>query len=239
MVSTPSTAAPSPAFHADDPEQTTDYRTLSVLAIISLVFGILSPLALWGPLLMGIPLLGIAISLLALRNIATSGGTLAGRGAAIAGLALCIASAVTPYSRDFIQRTIRGNQAAEAGQRWIALLTSGNTQEALRQTIDGSRPPRIAEPGAPPPTETPLERFMKEPVVKALTAIGANPEITLDETLEVNVASYRNVTVRQRYHVKSAAAAADVILTIQRGTLPGESMSRWLIGRYELADGKK
>ena len=44
MATGTSPTVTSPAFHANDPEQTTDYRTLSVLAIISLVFGLAAPL---------------------------------------------------------------------------------------------------------------------------------------------------------------------------------------------------
>ena len=239
MATGTSQTASTPAFHDDDSEQTSNYRSLSVLAIISLVFGIASPLVLWGPLLMAIPLLGIAISLLALRNIATSGGALAGRWAAITGLALCIASVVTPHSRDFVQRWLRAGDSEKAGRHWLTLLAEGNTEEAMRLTIDGNRGQAPAEPGAPPPKETPYQRFQNEPVVKAVTAMGAGAEITFEETLDYVPVSYRNVTLRQRFRVKSASSEARVILAIQRAQLRGENMSRWLIARYELADSPK
>ncbi len=140
MATGSSTTAYNPAFQGDDPEQTTEYSTLSVLAIISLVIGVVAPLAIVSPLLLAIPLFGIAVALLALRRIAVSEGTLAGRWAAIVGLALCIASAVGPFSHSFAQRTIRSNQAAEFGRSWIAMVTSGDSKQAFRLTVDGSRP---------------------------------------------------------------------------------------------------
>src|SRR6476620_3954579 len=114
-TSTSTTTTPSPVFHGDDPEQTTEYRTLSVLAIISLVMGLAAPLAVAAPFLLAIPLFGIAVSLVALRRIAVSGGVLAGRWAATLGLVLCVASAVLPISHDMIQRAIRVHQAETFG----------------------------------------------------------------------------------------------------------------------------
>src|SRR5262245_20233314 len=129
-ISTP-TAAPTQAFHTDDSEQASEYSSLSVLAIISLVLGIASPLALTGSFWLAIPILGIAAAFLALRAIATSGGGLAGRWAAVAGLALAVASLLAPFSRDYVQRMVRSNQAEDAAQQWLALMTSGELQEAF------------------------------------------------------------------------------------------------------------
>src|SRR6476646_8224154 len=96
-AATPSTSAAfSPAFHDDDAEQATGYRTLSVLAIIGLVIGIISWVALFHPLLIVVPLVGIGVSILALRQISTNPSVIAGHGVALVGLALCIASLVAP-----------------------------------------------------------------------------------------------------------------------------------------------
>ncbi len=159
-----------PVFHTDDPEQASGYRTLSVLAIISLIFGLASPLSLGGPLLKAIPLFGIAVSLLALRRIAISGGVLAGRWAALAGLMLCVAFAVIPFSRDVVERSIRTHQAEEFGRRWIDLLASGKLEQAFHLTVDGTRPAPKPEPGAPPPKTTPYQDFLNQPIIKELHA---------------------------------------------------------------------
>ena len=50
-----------PVFHGDDPEQITDYRTLSVLAIISLVIGLIAPVAIGAYLVL---LVGAVLALL-------------------------------------------------------------------------------------------------------------------------------------------------------------------------------
>src|SRR5262245_45308902 len=86
-----------PTFHTDDVEALSDYRTLSVLALVSLVIGLASPLAFAAPLALAIPIIGIAVALVALHRISRSEGLLAGRWAAITGLALSVASIVAVY----------------------------------------------------------------------------------------------------------------------------------------------
>ncbi len=240
MATGTSTTVSTPAFHADDPEQTTEYRTLSVLAIISLVFGVAAPLALAAPLLLAIPLFGIAVSIIALRRIATSGGVLAGRWAAISGLVLCVACGVAPFSRDLVLRSIRTRQAEEFGQNWLGMLTSGQSERAFQLTVDGARTPPPPEPGTPPPKTSPYQSFVDQSLIKSLTAAGANAEIRFDGTLSYQPQTYRNVIVRQQFEIRAASASAEgqpvqADLTVQRAQLPGEVFSRWLVTRYENA----
>src|SRR5262245_31605035 len=150
MATSTSHSVTAPVFHGDDPEQTTEYTTLSVLAIIALIFGLAAPLAIAGPFLLAIPFFGIAVALVALRRIAVSGGILSGRRAATIGLALCVASAVLPVSHTLIQRAIRQRQAESFGREWVALVTSGDLKKAFQLTVDATRPAPPAEPGAPP-----------------------------------------------------------------------------------------
>jgi hypothetical protein len=247
MATGTSITAASPVFHGDDPEQTTDYRTLSVLAIISLVIGLVAPLAIAGPFLLAIPLFGIAVSLVALRQIAVSGGVLAGRWAATAGLVLCIASAILPISHDMIQRAIRIHQAENFGRSWIALVTAGDQKQAFHLTIDATRPPAPPEPNAPPQPNAPpkpsaYDTFVANPVIKALQAIGPNADVRIRETLAYQATSYRNILVRQLVAVCRAPASPsgsggqpfEFVLSLQRATMSRESMSRWLVASYEL-----
>lgn len=240
--------ASAPVFHGDDHEQANEYSSLSVLAIIALVIGIAAPLAIAAPFLLAVPLFGIAVSLVALRRIAVSGGTLAGRGAATLGLVLCVASAVLPVSRDLFQRAIRVNQAETFGKTWVSLVTSGSLKQAFRMTVDSTRPVAPnppGEPGKPPapgdpspaPKVNPYETFVADPVIKALEAAGAKADVSVRDTLDFQVATYRNVTVRQLYRVipepsSASAQPFEFILSVQRGVIPRESMSRWLVMAY-------
>jgi hypothetical protein len=238
MATSTSPAASSPVFHGDDPEQVTEYRTLSVLAIISLIMGLAAPLAIAAPFLLAIPLFGIAVSLVALRRIQVSGGALAGRWLATIGLVLCVASAVLPVSHDLIQRAIRVHEAEKFGRDWVAMVTSGNLKQAFLLTVDATRPAPPPEPNTPPKA-SPYEAFIAQPLIKALQAAGANADIRIRDTVDYQAVTYRSITVRQLYSVSPAAASAsasgqpiEFVLSVQRATVPHESMSRWLVTSY-------
>ncbi len=235
MAAGSSNTPSSTVFH-DESGPTTEYRSLSVLAILSFVVGCIAPVAYVAPFLLVFPLVGIALAILALRKIAISEGASVGRWIALAGLLLSIASLILPLSHFLTLKTIRVNEAQAFGRRWIELATSGKMEDAFHLTMDSARPNAPVEPGgsvAPPP----YQLFIDLPIVKALKAIGADANIQLRETLEYKPESYRVMTVRQLYRVTPAAGATsapvDVLLTIQRGILPRENMSRWIIARYE------
>lgn len=232
-----------PVFHTDDLDQSGDYRTLSVLAIVSLVFGLASPLCFAAPLLMAIPVFGIAISILALRRISANSTALAGHWAATAGLILCVVFIVASVSRDLVFRSLRSHQAEEFGRSWIMKVLSGNSEEAFRLSLDGMRPPATPEPGAPAPKETPYQAYLGQPTIKTITAAGADSDVRFDGTLGFELQSSRRVNVRQRFEVmphstkvaaNSAAQPVDVILTMQRAQLPGEGRSRWLVSGLDI-----
>src|SRR5437868_3205852 len=125
-------------FHSDEPDEAAEYRSLSVLALTSLIFGLASPLSFGMPLLIVIPLFGIAVSILALHRITASDGTLTGNWMAIVGLFLCIAFVVAPFSRDFALRTIRVHEAQRFGHNWIETLAAGHPDQAFHLTVDGN-----------------------------------------------------------------------------------------------------
>lgn len=233
-----------PAFHADDPDPTTEYRTLSGLAIISLVIGLVSPLCFGAPLLMAIPFFGVAVSLIALRRIAMSDGVLAGRWAAIAGLVLCAVFAIAPFSRDLVLRSMRSHQAEDFGRQWLALVLSGRTEQAFRLTVDSTRPQPPPEPGETKSKPTPYATFMALPAVKALAAAGAESDVRFDGTVGYDRPSSRQVFVRQQYEIIPHAAKSganpsappiDVLLFVERTRLAPEGRSRWLVHSMELA----
>ncbi len=236
MATGSSNTTSSTVFHGDDYEQASDYRSLSVLAILSLVAGCIAPVAYIAPFLLVFPLVGIALALLALRQIAVSDGLLAGRWAAIIGLVLSIASVVLPFSHYLALRTMRMNEAQAFGRRWVELVTAGKMEEAFQLTIDSTRPNAPPEPGAPP-TPAPYQLFIDLPIIKELKSAGAGANIEVRETLEYKPENYRVMTIRQLYRVTAAAGAPsqpiDVVLTIVRGVLPRDNMSRWMISRYE------
>jgi hypothetical protein len=242
MATGTSTRNSAPAFHADDPVEITEYRTLSVTALIALLVGLASPLGFGHILLMLIPLIGIVFSILALRQIADSDGALAGRWAAVAGLLLCVAFGVAPFARALVLRTTRTSQAETFGRRWIETVAAGNTEHAFRLTADSTRRPPPAEPGSPAPKQTPYESFVDQPMVKSLASAGADAEVRFEGTTGYEAPAFNRVIVRQKYAIvpKSAggdAKPAEAILTLQRAKLPSEGRLRWLV--VSLADANQ
>ena len=226
------------AFDADDQERL-EYRKVSALAIVALLFGLASPVALAAPLLFVIPLVGIAISLLSLRRIASSEGGLTGRRAAVAGLALCIGTLVMTFSHAAATKHLRSGQAESWGLRWIALVQGGELEQAYRLTSAANRPAGPEDPFSPP--DDPKERFMADPLVEALAQVGSDAKVRLDKTLEFESRPGRQFIVRQQFSVSPQGAVADgepsiepfsLTLTLLRSRGPGGVRWRWLVANY-------
>jgi len=232
-----------PAFNSDDVNHVAEYRSLSVMAIISLLIGLASPLCLISPVFMLLPLFGTVLSLLALRRIAVSEGRLAGRWAATAGLALCIACGASAISRDAVVRTMRSGRAEEFGRSWLSKLVSKETEQAFKLTIDGARPSAPPESGMPSPTTTPYEEFTKNAFVQAILAAGEKAKIECLETLEYTAQSQYDYFVRQRFRITpqgdsgktGSTDAIEANVTLQRSHFRGDRNSRWLVAAFELA----
>jgi len=241
MATGASSHVSSPAFHADDLEETTNYRTLSVLSVIGLVIGFASPLCFGAPLLMIIPIAGIIISILALRQIAASDGTLAGTWAAATGLALCVIFAVAPFTRNYVLESMRSSQADAFAREWLNEMVSGKTEQAWRLTTDSIRRPPPAEPGDKTPRPDPYTTFLEKPLVKALTAAGPDSEIQREQSLSYDAQSFHRVYVRHRYRVTPKtgdnAQPFAVDVTSVRSKTAGDDASRWLV--FSLDDPSK
>jgi hypothetical protein len=241
MATGTSSAASTSAFHDDGPEQSSDYRSLSALAVLSLVIGLASPLCFGAPLLMIIPVAGIAVSLVALRQISASDGALAGRWAAITGLVLSVVFLCAPTARATAIRLLRTSQAEAFGRDWLSALVSGKTDYAFRLTSDSTRPPAQPEPGRTTPPPNAFDTFKGLPIVAALSTAGADSDIRFIETTAFDPQSFHRVFVRERFDVVPKSAGADakpigVSLTLLRSKLRSEGRARWLVWSIEDAN---
>jgi hypothetical protein len=243
MATGTSSRPSAPAFHNNDFEEATNYRTLSVLAIIGLLFGLASPLCFGAPLLMIIPIAGIIISILALRQIATSEGTFAGAWAAVIGLVLCVGCAVAPFTRNFVLQTMRTQQADAFAREWLSEIVAGKTERAFKLSTDSLRRPPPTEPGDKTPPIDPYTTFLGQPMVKTLTAVGADAEIRAEDASgSYDSPSFQRVYVRKRYRITPKAGDAGaqplvIDVTVERAKLPGEDASRWMM--FALEDPNK
>jgi hypothetical protein len=79
-----------------------DYVAVNQTAVVALVLGVLSAVALFGPLLLVVPVVGIVFAVVAIRQINDSSGTQTGKSMAWAGLALCVVLGGAEIAREVI-----------------------------------------------------------------------------------------------------------------------------------------
>ena len=80
----------------------TGYVAVNQTAVVALVLGVLSAIALFGTLLLVVPVVGIVFAIVAIRQISDSNGTQTGKWMAWTGLALCLAFGGARLTQDLM-----------------------------------------------------------------------------------------------------------------------------------------
>jgi len=222
-------------------DEDSNYRTPSLLAIVSLVLGITSPVALFAPLLLVIPIAGLLLALMAVRRISSSDGLLIGRTAACIGLALSVASIAAVMTRSRMTEQLLSRQARVTANEWFALLQSGEVEQAFELTSASRQQPPKAPPGSPEPetpTVSPLETFRADPVVHFLVEHSQDAPARFVRDEVVDPAGIINARIQQLYEVAasppeaSGAGATTIELILQRSRGYGGSPAEWLVAAY-------
>jgi hypothetical protein len=131
-----------------------EYQSLSPLAAIALLLGLISPAALIHPMLMIVPLAAAGAALLALGKIRASGGVLTGARVAQWGLALGIVFGAASIVRTPVRDALIHRQTTAVAQDWLTAIAKGRIDDSFR--LLGSRgmqslgPPQ-GDPAAEPP----------------------------------------------------------------------------------------
>lgn len=118
------------AFGSTEPPELTDYRPVSKLAITAMVVGLLSVLANFKNVMLVVPIAGIVLSIVALRQIANSDPKFLGRKAALIGLAASIIFGSYAITRSQVEHLVVSKQAAQVAKGWIKIVRSGNLPQA-------------------------------------------------------------------------------------------------------------
>ncbi len=149
------------------------YRTLTPWALVSLLLGLLSALALLSPLLWILPLGAVVSAGIALSAIHAYAPRIIGRNLALVGLALGLIFGVTAptrlASRDYWLK-VRAKQAVD---EWLAFLNHGEGEKAymvsvsqfFRQPLDASLAHAIQ---SEPETQRQYNDYLSHPDIKAL-----------------------------------------------------------------------
>jgi hypothetical protein len=120
-----------------DPEQPDElqYRAVSPLAVVAVLAGIASAVALLHPVLWFVPLVAIGLAVAALRSVARSPDTLVGRKAALAAMGLAVFFGSFAPARVYVQRSIISSRAREFAEMWLTLVQDGELQEAFQWSL--------------------------------------------------------------------------------------------------------
>jgi hypothetical protein len=171
-----------PAEYQDLESPAGAYHSVSALAIIALVAGLLSPLAFAHELLWSLPLTAIALSIVAIVRIDRSEGQLVGRWAAVLGLVIslfCVAGAITHATTRRLWLAYRAERMAE---RFIELLREGKPREAhqlwtrpVYQMAPGSDLAELYKANDALAKE--YEGFLEREVIRNLRSLTAEAEI--------------------------------------------------------------
>ena len=111
-------------------DELAQYRPISPLAIIALLVGLASGIAIFHNLLWLVPLIGVVLSAVALKQTAPPDAIATGRTAAIIGLALSVLFGVMAITTTVIEKRLVDKQAVEFASGWLNIARSGNLPQA-------------------------------------------------------------------------------------------------------------
>ena len=179
-----------PDVHITDSEdaERAAYRALAGQAVLGLIFGLLSPLALVDPMLWWIPALGVVLSVWALRRIKKS-DSLTGRKMAVAGLMLSLLFAAAAPTDLLAYRRMVRNEARQFSSLWFQFLIHDEPQKAhqltqspvMRHFLDDHL---WAFYRSDPRLRQQLENYVKIPLVHTLLALGPKAQVRFYDTAD-------------------------------------------------------
>jgi hypothetical protein len=193
-----------PKFEAADAE-VASYRALSSLAVVGLLVGLLSWLALFDTMFWLAPLAAVVISAVALRRIKIRTPELVGRSAALIGLMLGVTFLVAAPVDDLVYQYFLRQQARQFAEIWIDSVRHREVYKAHHVMLDPKRrrpvETKFAEfYRASDNSRRLLMDFLDEPVVRTLFALGPAATIRYYETTAQGYTDSSDA-VRQTYAV--------------------------------------
>jgi len=158
-----------------DADEFGQYQSLSTMAVMALVFGLLSPIAFFSSLLVVVPLFATGVALWALARIKHSEGGLQGTRLAYCGLALAIVFGVSSVARAQFRSELLRRQANVTAELWLSMLAQEQAEKAMElMTVKAVSNLGVSETGdAPIPIfedELRTAQILQDPLAIALIA---------------------------------------------------------------------
>jgi len=221
------------------------YRAISGLAVGGLVVALVSPVALAHPLLWAVPLAGVVLCLLALRQIARHAPALIGRKAAVAGVILSVVWGVAGPSEWLVYRRLIDAEGRRfALDCWFEFLRNNEPQKAYELT----KPPEARLPldvglwnrystGSDFQREE-LLNYVRQPEIQSLLALGDRARVRYYDT-ESRSRSKGDGVLKQVYAVTYTEAGQRksffVRLTLRRHYVADTGQAYWEVDNHEAA----
>jgi len=221
-------------------DELTQYRPISPLAVIALLVGLVSGLAIFHNLLWLVPVIGIVLSAVALKHTAPPDAIVSGRTAAIIGLAFSVLFGAMAVTTTFVEKRIVDKHAVEFASNWMNIARSGN----LPQAAEWMRAPGVRLPYESDYTkfyesnedaQTLLTNLSSGKAMKHVLALDEDNRITfdgIDEFTRVDGAFLYDL--RFTLPGKSEKEATDVICSVRR-TIE-RYKTRWSVAKFSLAE---
>jgi hypothetical protein len=221
--------------------QAVGYQAVSGLAVLGLLFGLLSPLALLAPAFWLAPLVGIALGLMALARIAQEAPALIGRKAALAGLLLSVVFAAAAPTQWFTYRWLVRREAGVFAMAWFDMLRQREPHKAHQLTdYPTSRRPLDDSLWDYYTNDWPLcqeiRGYVEQPLVRTLLALGNRAEARLYQTENQAIGGDGDL-VRQVYAVtyqeQGAKKTFFVRMDLERVGIRQQRQSAWRVQHAE------
>lgn len=174
----------------DVEEPIESYRAICIAAVVGLILGLLSILALIHPLLWLVPLAGIATDWLALKHITMASPPLLGRKAVLVGMTLSLIFGIAAPVQYWIYRRALRADAIEVAEEWFTALRENRPDYAMRLTRNPTSKAARAKPPSPLPTMgedalAPVRKETQEQPAELLLKLGKRAHVRLYQHDEV------------------------------------------------------
>lgn len=221
--------------HSDDQADLEGYRQLSTLAIVSLVLGLLSPVALFGGVLFVAPLLAIVLGFSALGWIGALPEARSGRSLALWGVGLAVGCLSMAIVKPLAITQILIGQSRPTAEVWLEQLRTGNlTAAEAITTKPGKSRPTLYEPQNKPPTF--LERF---PDIVKLQSLDDWQGVKFLRSSYPVKAPRGDWLIELVYRLESKGSSDGRQLTLLLKRLHNKAgVSPWLVSRLALLESK-
>jgi hypothetical protein len=217
------------------------YRPLCALAVVAMLVGLLSVLAIFAPMFWFLPVLGIVLSAVSLRRIAASEPPLVGRGAALAGLGLSLAFAVAAPTDLLYYRWNLRQEARQFGILFFDYLAEGKPElacqlfesPAARQPLDDKVWNAYAEGSD---GRTMLEGIVGQRAIHALLLLRTGARVRYYDTDAQSTANDRDCVVQSfavTFDSKGEQQTFFVRLSMERSQMEGQRRAFWRVKAAE------